>query len=96
MLISQSWTRDASCRLISWHARDAPSAARARTRALVDLCLFVPARLCALTVVCCLFARPGGAPDAEYSAFRRERSNGVCRSIILLVLTFISYDLSAL
>ena len=29
MLISSSWTRDASCRLISWHALDAPSAARA-------------------------------------------------------------------
>jgi len=52
MLISQSWTRDASCRLISWHARDAPSAARAPRR--VELCLFVPARLCAFTVVCCL------------------------------------------
>ena len=59
MLISQSWTRDASCRLISWHARDAPSAARARTRALVDLGLFVPVRLCALTVVCCLLRDPG-------------------------------------
>ena len=49
MLISQSWTRDASCRLTSWHARDAPSAARAPALApwLVDLCLFVPARLCA-------------------------------------------------
>ena len=59
MLISPSWTWDASCRLISWHARDAPSAARARTRALVDLGLFVPVRLCALTVVCCLLRDPG-------------------------------------
>ena len=79
MLISQSWMRDASCRLTSWHARDAPSAARAPALApwLVDLSVcssrlvFVRFDRCVLSVV----SRMTHSFNRESIRFRLKRKS---------------------